>query len=460
MKGFSLFIFIIALLATIFYSFYEGWYSYLLLWILTFVGTNYYLKLKFHSDRRNVQLLFITSFSLYSLYMNITNFLFVEDPSTEFFMIVDSFKFWNYSNFRMYSIKDFISYYNEILPYTNRYPIFSFINLSLSFYSQLIDENNILVLKLQSVWIGAFSIPFIYSILKKYLLRNKAFNYALVYLLFSHVVIYSVVFNRDPYIYLLFVIGFYLVCNYKMTKSIFLKLTILMILTCGFRLEHGLFFSVFFIAALYLKSLNQPRYKILLFVLFPISILSVFPLIFNSYDSNTDAYQQQIERVERDGFSTGAFLSKLPPGIKQLTMGINSQIAPAVPFWREWTPPASSETYARFPVAGYFTPWRFMESVAAIFWLYVWGVLITAFISKFKNKMTIELKILVIIAFILILAASSSINVRRIYCVYPIIFTVAASLYDKFNSKARYLVFRNTTLFILFLYVLYFYLKI
>src|SRR5690606_10818880 len=111
----------------------------------------------------------------------------------------------------------------------------------------------ILLQKLQSIWLSAFSIPFIYLSLRKYFNKDQSFYYSCIFGFLSHVFIYSTVFNRDPHVYFLFTIGTYLIVHYETKKNVLIKLFVLFILITGFRLESGLFFCVYFIVYLYLK---------------------------------------------------------------------------------------------------------------------------------------------------------------------------------------------------------------
>lgn len=458
-KSASFFISIITASFVLLYGGYEGWYSFILIWVFLCIFSVVFLRSNYVEDNREVISLFLMGYSFYSLYMMITNYIYVDDPNTEFFMMVDSMKFWSYSDQTMNSFDDVLS--NQSIAYeeTIRYTFFNFGNLLLSFFAQLIDENNILLQKIQSVWLGAFSLPFIYLSIKKYFNKNKAFKYTLIFGIFTHVCIYSVVFNRDPHVYFLYVLGFYLVVNYDTKRHVFLKLSAILILISGYRLEHGLFFVSFLLAYLYLRAGTNGNIKALVVVLIPIFGLILAPFMFGKLQDNTDAYTDQIERVDRTEVSTAATLTNLPPGIKQIAMGVNSQIAPAIPFWRTWFPRESDRSYQRLKVAGYFTPWRFMESIANIVWLYVWGFIVVGLVLKKQRLVPKELNYLLIVAILLILAASTSVNARRTYCVYPIVFLYSLWMYNLLPKGARAVVMNYTSLLILILTCLFIYIK-
>lgn len=442
------------------YGISEGWYSSILLWNFGAFFSILYLCTFYKSERSRVIKVFMLAYCVYSLYMFITNYIYVRDPSNEFFMIVDSIKFWHFSNYPLHSLSDVKNRFMTDLPFTGNYVFFNGINLSLSYFAQLFDENNILVLKLQNVWLGAFSIPFIYLSLRKFFDKAKSYKYTLFFAVFSCVCIYSVVLFRDTHVYFLYTIATYLLIYYDSKKRVLLKFTIIFVLLLGFRVEHGLFFLTYFLAYFYLKAKKNKLLILPLLVLIPLCIAIMAPTIWGNYMETAESYQERIENVNRKEESTGAIASKLPPGIKQILMAVNGQIAPAVPFWRHWFPEKSNRTYRKlgFP-SGYFTPWRFMESVAAVIWLYIWGIIIMGFYKRVYAKVPIEAKVVFGIAILLLLAASSSINSRRYYCVYPSIFIFSMLIYNFLSRRNRLATIRVTSLVIIMLYIGYFILR-
>ncbi|RYJ45590.1 hypothetical protein [Flavobacterium beibuense] len=450
---------LIAILATIFYSFYEGWISYLILWLFSIVGTYFLLRFFKRNESRELFSLFLFTFSFYSIYMYITNYIYVNNPSDEFFMMVDSMKFWDNSNFKMYTFQDLWDNFNAQGDITLRYRLFNFISIFLSFFAQIFDENNILVQKWQSVYAGALSIPFIYLILKCYVSRNKAYKYSLFFSVLSFVCVYSIVFNRDPHVYFLYVLGTYYVVYHDRSKYVFAKLVMIFIFLIGFRIEHALFFTLFIMSYFYLKAKkNKPTILISgVLMFFMLAFLS--PILFSKYEENAGAYENQMERVDRKEVSVGASFSSLPVGLKQLAMAINGQIAPAVPFWRGWYIENANLENLKHTYPGYYTPWRFMENVAATVWLYVLAIVFAGFYFKLHKAIPSELLVLFGLAVLLLLLSSSSINTRRVYCVYPIIYIVSVLFYNVLPVDLRKKIVNRTTLSVIGLYLLYFYIK-
>lgn len=368
--------------------------------------------------------------------MFVTNFLFVTDPSKTFFMIADSFKFWENSDHIMNEFSDVFLTYENTTVQTSGYRFFNLITLILSYFAQLFDHNNILVQKIFNVFLGAFSIPYIYMILRKFFDKKKSFHYSLIYSLLSYTAIYSVVLFRDCHVNLLFIIGSYLLVYHDKEKKVFLKLSIILILLLGFRLEFALFFSVYLIAYQYLRSKTNKSVLIVMFFVFPVILVFVSPIIVQSYEINTGTYTHQMLQEKSNDNSTGAKLSSLPPGIKNVLMAVNSQIAPAIPFWRGWAKSKNS-THKYNDIEGYHTPWRFMESVGAIFSLIVWFIIFYCWRLKLFYDIPIELKILFLIGVLLLFVGTTVVNPRRVYCIYSSVFVFAMYGYNRLSYQKR-----------------------
>lgn len=450
------FLLIVALIITIFYGLYEGWYSAIIMWVLMLISPILYFKQKHTIESSPMVRLYFVVFSFYSIYMYFTNYIYVDNPSVDFFMMVDSMKFWDLSNHHYKDFNSLFRIYDELYFDTIRFRFFNLLSLMLGFFAQIFDENNILVQKYQSVFLSAITIPYIYLIFRKYFDQNKAFKYALLFGVFSYVTIYSIVFNRDPHIYFLYTIGFYLVSYSESKKHIWLKLILIVAILYGFRFENSLFFSLYVCVYFYLKSKKNKLLKLFIFGSLSIIIIFSAGFIIEKYQANSDAYQAQLDNVERKGHSFGANFAKLPPGVKQTLSAINGQLAPAVPFWRGWY--LTNKTL-KYDHPGYFTPWRFMESIAALCWLFVWGWIFSSIRRRKFKFLPLDLKLFLGIAIIFLLAASSSNNARRFYCVYPIIYVAGVFLYDKLSKKQKKASFRLTFLFIISLYFLFFAVK-
>lgn len=368
--------------------------------------------------------------------MYLTNYLFVLDPSSSFFMIPDSIQFWNNSDFRMDNLSNLMQVYEGTKDATIGYRFFNFITLFLSYFSQLFDENNILVQKLFNVFIGAFSVPYIYMMFRKFFNKKLSYKFAIIYLFVSYNTIYSVVLFRDCYVYLLYVIGSYLLLYYERQNYILFKFLLIFVLLLGFRIEHALFFLMFILVCLYLKSKKNKSIIIVFFILLPVALITLAPVLIDNMTESTNAYTRQALEKNENNNSMGAKLNKLPPGARHILLAINSQIAPVFPPWRAWFSKVNS-THAYENVQGYRTPWRFMEGFGAVFMVVCWiFILYSLSLGKYK-KLPRDLKFLFLISVIFLLVASTVVNPRRVYCIYPIIYLVAMYGYVRIPYKKQ-----------------------
>lgn len=425
----------LTLFISIIYSLDKGWLSSTILWLILSVSTVYYLRGKFKSNSKQVTELFLISFCFYSIYMFATNYLFVENPENSFFIAVDSIKFWNNSNFKMEQISDILKTYSETSFATQNYRFFNFSNLLVSFFGQIFDQNNILIQKLPGVFLSALSIPFIYMIFVKYFNESKAYNYTFIFLIFSYALSYSAVYFRDSFIYFFYTVGIYLLIYYSKERFVFIKLILVLIILLGLRTEHGLFFSIFLLSFFYLKSKKNKIFVLVAIFILPILISLYLPVVLNSYKENVSVYADKVVEANSNTNSVGAQLLKLPSGIKQILMAVNGQLAPAIPFWRTWSAKNISHVYSN--VEGYYTPWRFMESVSAVFSLCVWIIIIIGYRFKKYKHTPRELILLFVIAVLLLLSASTVVNPRRVYGVYLIFYLLAVFAYEQFKRKDR-----------------------
>lgn len=438
-------------------SFTTGYLSFLILWLLCFGGALLYFS-RFSEHSRYLFELFSFAFIFYTLYMGITTYLLVDDPTTDFFYAHDSTKFWIRSE-GIASLSELWATFNQNavgLESVGGFRVFYFMTLVVSYLSSLIDENNIYVQKLAVVFIGALASPYIFMILKKYTDPYYAYLTTLVFIVFSHASTFSVEFLRDSYTYFFYVLGFYLVTVERQSNGILFKLLLISLLVFFIRPEHGVFFLFFVAAFVYLnKRTNKLAFAFAILMMPALLYLSSY-LVSMSLETYS-TYDDVRQRVGESTDSLAARFANYPFGVKHLILAFLSQTT-GVPFWRYLFYDGSDIASVAYKSHN---GWRFMEAISGTLWIFVWGYIIYA-VRRYRvylKQLPREITVLCLVAFLLLLAGTADINVRRIFCVYPILYTVAVLIRYRLPKNARRLVIQNSFLVIVGLYVIYFMLK-
>lgn len=447
---------ILAIIGILLYSLFEANFAILSMWVIFgWVGIFFTSKLALGKEAVN---LFKSAFSIYTIYLLITNYVLVSDPNFDFFYAIDSIKFWRNSEY-VDSLTSLINQYNSNIPKyggTNEYRLFNLISLIIAFISSLLGNNHILIQKYQCVLLGALSMPLIYGVLLKYtkdiLYSSKA---TWLFAIFSFVSTFSIVFSRDIHIYYLYTLAFYLVVCRLNTPKTLLYLIILIPITFFIRFEHGIFIAMFSWVFMYLSPKKYLKYYMPFLVVIPIVVIAGSRFLFFALDTY-DSYSQSRMDAAGETDSLAVVFSNFPFGIKQLLLGFISQTAP-LPFWRNfgWDKIDSSSVAAQTHHI-----LRFMEGISGTLWIIVWGVIFYGVFKKFTRGIPRDMKVLFCVAVLLILATTADIHVRRVFAVYPIIFVVASLFYYLFTKKQKYEAISRSVVFVFLLYTVYFLIKI
>lgn len=281
--------------------------------------------------------------------------------------------------------------------------------------NRFFDGNSVLFQMINVSFFAILFNLFLYKLLTLYVERKSAFRYTLLFLFLSYNFAYSSLLLRDIHIALFYVIAIYIVpLPFKLRRLI--SLIALQIITIEFRLEHGIAFSFFPLLYLY-HNVNQTKYKKLYFALFTLLIffISIYSVqqILSTVINITKVigyYSEYTSTSAEDSGGLGAYLYRLPNGVKQLAVVVYSQISPFPP----WNQLLQSKTFLQIIQA-------FAAGVPPIFWGYVFFISVTNIIKQRKNLPPITIWLLIMMVAFLF-ANSSNINVRRIMAVYPIMY--------------------------------------
>jgi hypothetical protein len=438
------------------YTFYVNNFSILFIWALFgYIGIKLSRRLD-KTERVKLVELFIFSFCFYTVYMLITNYILVKNPTSDFFYAIDSTKFWKNAK-AADNIDDIFNQFKRSATGwggSQEYRLFNFMCLVLAYIASFIGENHIVIQKLQGVFLGALSIPYIFLILKKFTDSNYSYKCTLFFSVFSLVSTFAVVFSRDITVYFIYTLATYLFIFREKEIRNLIFLIILVPITYFIRFEHGIFLCSYVAAYLYMIRERNKKVIIPIIFLIPVAIYLAVPfasVVLSTYSNYSDKTQEAAGETD----SLAAAFGKLPFGIKQIFLGFLSQTAP-IPFWRNLvysgtdvsSVPARSHTYLRF-----------MESLSGTAWIYVWGIIIINTTKSIFWSISKELKLLLAISIVLILATTADIQVRRVFCVYPSIFIFSMVVFYQRTLSRRKVSLIRITSFIIILYSVYIVLK-
>lgn len=313
------------------------------------------------------------------------------------------------------------------------------------------DENSFLALRQVSVFFGTLSIVYIYKLILFFHNNKKeSFYGALLFGFLPYMLLYSSVLLRD--IIILFFTVFTIVNLVKLNRlNFFINIPLVffsLFLLFYLRPENGIF--TIFICFIYLMFLQFVKFnkssKIILSIIF-IFIFFAFLIFF--YDDLTYRLFKTIRRYrEKSLFSVsndslGAILYTIPIYIQAVIKTFLSQLQP-FPFWYHIDQNV-----------------RVVDMLGGVLWFGIFLFsLITITINKLRMNISRELLILYILSIIYIMLVSmGTMNPRRLFIFYPIIYTVAYIGFLQLSnySKKLYVVFLLCSIFLL--HVVYLILK-
>ena len=293
---------------------------------------------------------------------------------------------------------------------------------------------------------------FLYKTLLFHTSREEALKYTLLFAFFSPLVFYSPWILRDIHICLLYAIGIYLMHTRFTIKRLLLFVPII-VATLEFRLEMGLFCLIMPIYYIYFRGKNHKNYKLIFGSLIFIGI-GVLGLLLNFLINSLSAaissfvgYSSYTDETLGDGL--GAMMFKLPMGIRHIAIVVFSQIRP----FPAWGNLLIAKTVYEYVIS-------FVELLGAVFWSYIFFFISFSFTSKVvRKKLSQENIVILIIALIFILGNSSEMNIRRILCIYPLIFIIYINVRQMLPKRKRISYSNSSIALYSVLSVIYFFIK-
>ena len=312
------------------------------------------------------------------------------------------------------------------------------------------DGNHLLLQFLGSTLFGSLTSILLFRLLSIYIDPKRAFRYSLMFLLFSAFNLYSVSLLRDIHIAFFYLWGFVIISKPFSVKGL-IKLIIFTLIIWQLRIEHGIFFIFFILYYVYIK---MHRYKLAFISLAVVLGVISFSFIMESYllvEDTLDRYSEFSEEyaLSKDD-SVGTYIWSLPSPFRQIAIFMNSQIQP-FPSWVELR--NSTNVY------------RSIISILPIFYSLFWFIIFFSVVKwlildRIYKNLEKNLILLLCIVFLFLIGNIVNMNIRRIMCVYPIIYLVYTVTREKYVSKDNTLATRNIAIFTyLLLIAVYFVIK-
>ncbi|WP_160069586.1 hypothetical protein [Sphingobacterium bovisgrunnientis] len=392
-------------------------------------------------------------FLIYSLYAFIINEVYIDDGYIDYFIAIDSVKF--YSNTQEFLA--FNSYLHSIASVGDNYQLnevrgYYYISITVGYLANFIQANTYYIQLMIISFTSSLVITSVYNLLNLYLDNRKSYYYAVIYGFLSYIFAYSANLLRDVHISLLFAVGFYYFLKYK-TLGNLIRLCVILYLISLFRPEHAAFFGVIILLYIFAIIFNEntiTNKKMIWSVLGFILLLIVFArfnvlYIWELLNSTSERYSElKNEDAAPDGL--GATLLNLPGGIKHIASTAYSQILPF--------PITSGVSTSR----GIIKILAFPIMLSGIFWFTIWYIIFSG-IKKIKSFPGDYQCLLFISLVFLVFASAASGDFRRLMAVYPLVYLLAISIYVDVGKLQKIKIIVGSLILYISLHLVYILLK-
>lgn len=306
-------------------------------------------------------------------------------------------------------------------------------------FGKSIGANLFVTLQISTVFLYSFIGVVLYRLmLKCNIADSSAYRNTLIISFCSIVFLYSSIFLRDIHVTLLYIIGIYLTFEKDFSIFTVLKLFLIILITCTFRIESGLFLSVL-IPIYLLFTLKKSRNKGIVFFVSVVILIIVgsFFITHQStigtiYDNNREHYVDDIA----EGSGVVGALQRIPV-IGNIASIFYNAIQP-VPFWSKLTPTSNDKLGAET-----YNIMRFPQAIAAIFnWIIVTYILFYIFSNrirkKIKDRVPKPLQYQLWVGFAFLFIQSAVVEQRRLIPYYFIFYILFFIIYDNIDKEARH----------------------
>lgn len=328
----------------------------------------------------------------------------------------DQYKFWTASLRGVSVSSPFILFKECIIDniYYENGGYYYYIQLIAYISSHYFDGNHLMTQMLGSSVFGMLSSVFVFYLLRNYLTKEKAYKYSLVYVLLTPMLPDCLMIHRDPIISFFYLILIYLwLCKRFGILNFAFQIAIILVLI-NFRLQHGLFAITFLMLSI-LGQKSRTKWVYIgvfaaMFVLYGIAfadyIMMTVADTFIYYDNFTN------EQLDVINSGLGRYVYMLPSPVKEIAQVFFLQLQ-----FPSWDGIIKATNFYEGVIG-------FHKFIIKILWFYVFSFIIVSIIKKGFKKIPSHLIIAGIISLAFLFLNSSHLDLRRVICMYPIIFII------------------------------------
>ena len=369
---------------------------------------------------------FKTLFCVYPVYVISAYICSLSFDNNKCFAVSDSMRYLQYYKNSEDYFRGWSYLADTYISYTDNNGLYnSYIQCWAAIWNLNLDGTSVFYMTLAQTLFGVLSSVILYRIIARRH-KKKSTKYAVTFSCCSLFLFYSSVIIRDITVTLFFLYALdYLTQNFKFRRLIYL--IVFGFVVWGIRLYSGLFYFIFplcYIVLWFTKN-SSKRGTIVSLILLGISVLPI--VTFTSIGEQTQAEIEGYEEFTMERNVNGLInkLANLPPGIKQVTLTLFSQIAPFPPHSLLVKSKDFSQAYIGVD-----------HMVYELFWFFVFFTLAYLCIvnSRYKLFHKEEL-ILLIISLLYIIVNTAHPDIRRMMPVYPIIYLLYLNIVNKCSQR-------------------------
>lgn len=377
--------------------------------ILYFIIAILITKNKSYRLKKEQRVLWLSSFVSFFIYTLISH-SYVGNPFTSYFISSDQITFYTQaSTLSSLSYRQIVERCFAEFEYSDASGAFALFAILFKIGKALGETDILLFLKSHVVFLSSLIPVMIYKIVIAFNsnIRNLH-KQILLFAIFSPIFILSAQLMRDIHICFLFTILAYVAIRPKFPSRILVMLIIIAI-TYTFRIENGMFATIFFAIPAYSQYKKGGILGKMMIIVIAIALIAtIVSAVFETMNRTLTGYTER-NLEEASAGSLGAKLDNLPFPLNSISKTAFAQLLP-FPVWLRMSDP---EPYTWLRVIECFIPLYWIPIILSTF---VWW-------WKYRKKWNYRILLFFYISILyLLVCTTGEINTRRLLAVYPLIF--------------------------------------